>query len=86
VRAQAAVELAETSGYGTKQTNAFSQCPLLGVKRTSRFNDVMSAFDPKRTSDLCPRNGPVEVDEQWLSWTSGASGRPVVALAPNICR
>jgi hypothetical protein len=26
------------------------QCPLLGVKRTSRFQSVMSAFDPKRTS------------------------------------
>jgi integrase len=25
------------------------QCPLLGVKRTSRFQGVMSAFDPKRT-------------------------------------
>jgi hypothetical protein len=24
-------------------------CPLLGVKRTSRFQSVMSAFDPKRT-------------------------------------
>jgi hypothetical protein len=26
------------------------RCPLLGVKRTSRFNEVMSAYDPKRTS------------------------------------
>ena len=26
-----------------------SQCPLLGVKRTSKFAGVMSAFDPKRT-------------------------------------
>jgi hypothetical protein len=25
------------------------QCPLSGVKRTSRFRDVMSAFDPKAT-------------------------------------
>jgi hypothetical protein len=25
------------------------QCPLLGVKRTSQFQSVMSAFDPKRT-------------------------------------
>jgi hypothetical protein len=25
-------------------------CPLLGVKRTSRFQGIMSAFDPKRTS------------------------------------
>jgi hypothetical protein len=24
-------------------------CPLSGVKRTSRFQSVMSAFDPKRT-------------------------------------
>jgi hypothetical protein len=26
-----------------------NQCPLLGVKRTSRFDRVMSASDPKRT-------------------------------------
>src|SRR6516162_3296200 len=26
------------------------QCPLLGVKRTSTVADLMSAFDPKRTS------------------------------------
>jgi hypothetical protein len=26
------------------------RCPLLGVKRTWRFQSVMSAFDPKRTS------------------------------------
>jgi hypothetical protein len=25
------------------------QCPLSGVKRTSRIQSVMSAFDPKRT-------------------------------------
>jgi hypothetical protein len=28
------------------------ECPLLGVKRTSDFQCVMSAFDPKRTSAL----------------------------------
>src|SRR5262249_1475045 len=27
----------------------FNQCPLLEVKRTSRFSYRMSAFDPKRT-------------------------------------
>jgi hypothetical protein len=26
------------------------KCPLSGVKRTSRFEVAMSAFDPKRTS------------------------------------
>jgi hypothetical protein len=30
------------------------ECPLLGVKRTSLFHSVMSAFDPKRTSALLP--------------------------------
>ena len=25
------------------------ECPLLGVKRTSKFEAVMSAYDPKRT-------------------------------------
>src|SRR5262249_12779909 len=36
-----------------------SQCPLLGVKRTSRSLGRMSAFDPKRTSaakDCCRAN------------------------------
>jgi hypothetical protein len=31
-------------------------CPLLGVKRTSKFDRAMSAFDPKRTfgpEDCC---------------------------------
>ena len=32
-------------------TDCAQQCPLLGVKRTSRFQSLMSAFDPKRTSD-----------------------------------
>jgi hypothetical protein len=27
-----------------------NQCPLLGVKRTSRLESIMSTFDPKRTS------------------------------------
>jgi hypothetical protein len=31
------------------------QSPLLGVKRTSRFQGTMSAFDPKRTSALFRR-------------------------------
>jgi hypothetical protein len=30
------------------------QCPLLGVKQTSAFDRVMSAFDPKRTSAIRP--------------------------------
>jgi hypothetical protein len=29
-----------------------AECPLLGVKRTSGRGASMSAFDPKRTSDL----------------------------------
>jgi hypothetical protein len=29
-------------------------CPLSGVKRTWRFAAQMSAFDPKRTSELSP--------------------------------
>jgi hypothetical protein len=28
------------------------QCPLSGVKRTSRFTAPMSAYDPKRTTQL----------------------------------
>src|SRR6516164_9947921 len=34
------------SGHSTTE----SQCPLLGVKRTSRGYALMSAYDPKRTS------------------------------------
>jgi hypothetical protein len=34
----------------SKHQNALSRCPLSGVKRTSKFKRVMSAFDPKRTS------------------------------------
>jgi hypothetical protein len=29
-----------------------SECPLSGLKRTSKFESVTSAFDPKRTSGL----------------------------------
>jgi hypothetical protein len=29
-----------------------SRCPLLGGKRTSPFQSVMSAFDPKRTFNV----------------------------------
>jgi len=29
-----------------------AECPLLGVKRTSHGHAAMSAFDPKRTSEL----------------------------------
>ena len=36
------------SGHG----NGATQCPLLGVKRTSPEHPLMSAFDPKRTSDV----------------------------------
>ena len=45
------------SASGTKQTCLLcspEQCLLSGVKRTSRFEVVMSAFDPKRTLDLGP--------------------------------
>ena len=33
------------SGHPSRAT----ECPLLGVKQTSQFEGVMSAFDPKRT-------------------------------------
>jgi hypothetical protein len=41
------------SDFGTKRTSPgrAEPCPLLGVERTSRFQSVMSAFDPKRTFD-----------------------------------
>jgi hypothetical protein len=33
-----------------KAKSSIPRCPLSGVKRTSRFERLMSAFDPKRTS------------------------------------
>ena len=42
--------IAPMSASGIKQTLAPSKCPLSGVKRTSRFDGVISAYDPKRTS------------------------------------
>jgi hypothetical protein len=33
---------------------ARSECPLLGVERTSLPHRKMSAFDPKRTFAFCP--------------------------------
>ena len=39
------------SAIGTKRTSIYaSQCPLLGVKRTSRGFAAMFANDPERTS------------------------------------
>ena len=39
------------SAFGTKRTSTFAQqCLLLGVRRTSRVQSVMSAFDPQETS------------------------------------
>src|SRR6516165_6877379 len=37
--------------------DTLNQCLLLGVKRTWRGPNAMSAFDPKRTLS-CPRSGP----------------------------
>jgi hypothetical protein len=37
--------LAAQSGHG----GGVEECPLSGVKRTSQFDGVMSAYDPKRT-------------------------------------
>ena len=39
------------SGY----RDTWNQCPLLGVKRTSIRESLMSAFDPKRTSQAFHR-------------------------------
>ena len=41
-------------------SNDTSECPLLGVKQTSRFPLHMSAFDPKRTlgAERLPRSKP----------------------------
>ena len=42
-------------------SNDTSECPLLGVKQTSRFALHMSAFDPKRTSRGLAANDPKTV-------------------------
>ena len=36
-------------------SGASDQCPLLGVKRTSQLDRVMSVFDPERKSHLVAR-------------------------------
>jgi len=33
----------------SRHPDTLNECPLLGVKRTSRGQALMSAFDPKRT-------------------------------------
>jgi hypothetical protein len=43
------------------------QCPLLGVKRTSQFQGVMSAYDPKRT--LAFPHGLMELGLDSWRWT-----------------
>jgi len=59
VRGRAAVEVGETSAYGTKQHHdLLNQCPLLGVKRTSAKGGRMSAYDPKRTFRLTTTKPP----------------------------
>ena len=35
----------------SRHPDRVGECPLSGVKRTSKFKSVMSAFDPKRTLD-----------------------------------
>jgi hypothetical protein len=34
----------------SRHANSFVGCPLSGVKQTSQFKGVTSAYDPKRTS------------------------------------
>jgi hypothetical protein len=34
----------------SRHPDRVGECPLSGVKRTSKFKSVTSAFDPKRTS------------------------------------
>jgi hypothetical protein len=48
------VRLLALSGH----RRAANQCPLSGVKQTSRFDCAMSAFDPKRTSVILPLIAP----------------------------
>jgi hypothetical protein len=36
----------------SRHPDRVGECPLLGVKRTSKFKSVTSAFDPKRTQEL----------------------------------
>jgi hypothetical protein len=40
---------ADAETLGDIQARLHKQCPLLGVKRTSKFQGAMSAFDPKRS-------------------------------------
>ena len=47
----------------SRHPDRVGECPLSGVKRTSKFKSVTSAFDPKRTFHP---PGPFQNDEQTL--------------------
>jgi hypothetical protein len=49
VIATATTEVVNVRFWHSGHPDALNQCPLLGVKRTSRGQALMSAFDPKRT-------------------------------------
>ena len=38
----------------SRHPDRVGECPLSGVKRTSKFKSVTSAFDPKRICAACP--------------------------------
>jgi hypothetical protein len=44
------MEASQFGGDVVPHPDTLNPCPLSGVKRTSKFKSVMSAFDPKRTS------------------------------------
>jgi hypothetical protein len=61
-------------------------CPLSGVKRTSKFKSVTSAFDPKRTfqSRYLPRPSGAFVHESQRFWAAHVAGLESVKLETSI--
>jgi hypothetical protein len=41
----------------SRHPDRVGECPLSGVKRTSKFKSVTSAFDPKRTLQVSASGG-----------------------------
>jgi hypothetical protein len=58
------MSLMALSGHG----RAAHQCPFSGVKQTSQFKDVTSAFDPKQTLRCFTLLDPLNSEKLCADW------------------
>jgi hypothetical protein len=70
----------------SRHPDRVGECPLSGVKRTSRCDRVMSACDPKRTfqSRYLPRPSGAFVHESQRFWAAHVAGLESVKLETSI--